>query len=59
MLVILALSLVGSCLLPFVARIMGRGAGLVVAILPLGLLAAFVRMAPVVERGWVQAETHR
>ncbi|GAA3712121.1 putative monovalent cation/H+ antiporter subunit A [Sphingomonas cynarae] len=59
MLVILVLSLVGSCLLPFVARIMGRGAGLVVAILPLGLLAAFVRMAPVVERGWVQTETHR
>jgi multicomponent Na+:H+ antiporter subunit A len=59
MLVILALSIIGSCLLPLVARVMGRGAGLVVAILPLGLLAAFVRMAPVVERGWVQAETHR
>jgi multicomponent Na+:H+ antiporter subunit A len=59
MLVILALSIVGSCLLPLVARVMGRGAGLVMAVLPLGLLAAFVRMAPVVERGWVQAETHR
>jgi multicomponent Na+:H+ antiporter subunit A len=59
MLTILVLSIVGSCLLPLVARVMGRGAGLVVALLPLGLFAAFVRMAPVVERGWVQAETHR
>ncbi len=53
MLVLLALSFLGSCLLPFVARVMQRGAGLVVALLPLGLFASFIAFSPIVERGWV------
>ncbi|WP_448663899.1 hydrogen gas-evolving membrane-bound hydrogenase subunit E [Sphingomonas sp. CJ20] len=56
MLVILLISLVGSLILPLVARVIGRGAGFVMALLPAGLLAAFVSMAPVVERGWVMGE---
>ncbi|WP_369062350.1 hydrogen gas-evolving membrane-bound hydrogenase subunit E [Caulobacter sp. 73W] len=39
--------------MPLLARVMGRGAGLIIALLPAGLLAAFVTMAPIVERGWV------
>lgn len=53
MFVILLVSLIGACVMPFLARVIGRGAGLVIALLPLGLLAAFISMAPVVERGWV------
>lgn len=56
MLALLALSLVGSCLLPQIARVMGRGAGLVIALFPLGLFAAFIRMSDIVERGWVRTE---
>lgn len=56
MLTILLVSLVGACLMPLIARLVGRGAGLLIATLPAGLLAAFVAMAPVVERGWVRGE---
>ncbi len=56
MLVLLLVSLIGSCLLPQIARFMGRGAGLVIALFPLGLFAAFVRMSDIVERGWVRGE---
>lgn len=56
MLILLFVSLVGALLLPLVARVIGRGAGFVVALLPFGLLASFVAMAPVVERGWVRGE---
>ncbi len=56
MLVLLAVSLIGSCLLPLIARVMTRGAGLVVALFPLGLFVAFVRMSDIVERGWVRTE---
>ena len=56
MLVLLLVSLIGSCLLPILARWMGRGAGLIISILPFGLLAAFVAAAPIVERGWVRGE---
>ncbi len=56
MFAILAASLVGACLAPLLARVMGRGAGLIIALLPAGLLAAFVTMAPVVERGWVMGQ---
>ncbi|KQM20437.1 NADH dehydrogenase [Sphingomonas sp. Leaf24] len=56
MLVLLLVSLVGSCLLPQIARFMGRGAGLVIALFPLGLFAAFIRMSDIVERGWVRGE---
>jgi multicomponent Na+:H+ antiporter subunit A len=56
MLILLFVSLVGALLVPLAARIIGRGAGFVVALLPFGLLAAFVAMAPLVERGWVRGE---
>ncbi|WP_439533651.1 hydrogen gas-evolving membrane-bound hydrogenase subunit E [Polymorphobacter sp.] len=56
MLILLLVSLIGSCLLPQVARFVGRGAGFIVALLPFGLLAGFVALAPVVERGWVRGE---
>ncbi|UZK68830.1 proton-conducting transporter membrane subunit [Sphingomonas sp. S1-29] len=56
MLMLLAISIVGSCLVPLLARLVGRGAGLLIALFPFGLLAAFIRMAPVVERGWVVGE---
>src|SRR3954463_826290 len=53
---ILIASLAGACVTPLIARVMGRGAGLVVALLPAGLLAAFISMAPILERGWVRGE---
>ncbi|MBM3928785.1 MAG: hypothetical protein FJ335_10050, partial [Sphingomonadales bacterium] len=56
MFAILTVSLIGACLVPLIARVVGRGAGLLIALLPAGLLAAFVSMAPVVERGWVAGE---
>jgi multicomponent Na+:H+ antiporter subunit A len=56
MLALLVLSLLGSCLLPQIARVMGRGAGLLIALFPLGLFAAFIRMSDIVERGWVRGE---
>ncbi|HWK42458.1 MAG TPA: hydrogen gas-evolving membrane-bound hydrogenase subunit E [Croceibacterium sp.] len=56
MLIILLVSLIGSCLFPIASRWLGRGAGFLMALLPFGLLAAFVASAPVVERGWVQGE---
>ncbi|MBJ6120419.1 hydrogen gas-evolving membrane-bound hydrogenase subunit E [Sphingomonas mollis] len=59
MLLILFVALVGSCIVPLVARIMGKGAGLVVALFPFGLLGAFIALAPVIERGWVRSESWR
>lgn len=56
MLEILIASLIGACLMPWIAQFIGKGAGFLVALLPVGLLAAFVSMAPVVERGWVRGE---
>jgi multicomponent Na+:H+ antiporter subunit A len=56
MLKILLASLIGALLMPLFARVIGRGAGLVIALLPLALLAAFVDMAEFVERGWVLGE---
>ncbi len=56
MLTILLVSLIGACLMPLVARLVGRGAGLLIALLPAGLFAGFIGMAPVVERGWVRGE---
>lgn len=56
MFAVLTLSLIGACLVPMIARVMGRGSGLLIALLPAGLFAAFVSMAPVVERGWVSGE---
>jgi len=53
MLNILLAALIGALIMPLFARAIGRGAGLVIALLPLGLLAAFVEMAEFVERGWV------
>jgi multicomponent Na+:H+ antiporter subunit A len=53
---LLLISLVGSCLVPLVARVVGRGAGLIISVLPFGLLASLIALAPVVERGWVRAE---
>lgn len=53
---ILLVSLIGSCVAPLAARLIGRGAGFVIALLPAGLLAAFVSMAPIVERGWVRGQ---
>ncbi|MBU0554874.1 MAG: DUF4040 domain-containing protein [Alphaproteobacteria bacterium] len=56
MLTILLISFLGACLMPLLAYVIGRGAGLVIALFPFGLLAAFVSMAPFVERGWVKGE---
>ncbi len=56
MLILLFVSLIGSIFVPMIARLVGRGAGFLIALLPFGLLAAFVAMAPVVERGWVRGE---
>lgn len=53
---ILVASLLGACAVPLIARVMGRGAGLLIALLPAGLLAAFVSLAPIVERGWVRGQ---
>src|SRR5690606_41725040 len=56
MLLLLLVSLLGSLILPLASRWLGRGAGLLMSVLPFGLLAAFVVTAPIVERGWVQGE---
>ncbi len=56
MLVLLLAAFVGSCLLPIMARWMGRGAGLLLSLLPFGLLTGFIALAPIVERGWVRGE---
>ncbi|BAK66080.1 putative Na(+)/H(+) antiporter subunit A/B [Sphingobium sp. SYK-6] len=56
MFLILLASLIGAALLPLAARLIGRGAGLVISLLPFGLLAAFLSLAPIVERGWVRGE---
>ncbi|WP_347303034.1 hydrogen gas-evolving membrane-bound hydrogenase subunit E [Croceibacterium sp. TMG7-5b_MA50] len=56
MFTILLISLVGALLMPLFARVIGKGAGLVIALLPAGLLIAFVRLAEFVERGWVLGE---
>jgi len=53
---ILMASLIGALLMPLFARAIGRGAGLVIALLPIGLLVAFIRLAEFVERGWVLGE---
>ena len=53
MLILLLTSLVGSVLAPQIARFVDRGGGLLISILPFGLLAAFVAQAPLVEGGWV------
>ena len=56
MLTILLISFLGACLVPLVAYVVGRGAGLLISLFPFGLLGAFVSMAPFVERGWVRGE---
>ena len=56
MLTILLVSFIGACVMPLLAYVIGRGAGLVISLLPFGLLAAFVSMASFVERGWVRGE---
>lgn len=53
---LLLISLAGACIMPLLARVMGKGVGLLIALLPAGLFAAFVSMAPIVERGWVRGE---
>ena len=56
MLILLLISLIGACLMPLVARLVGRGAGLIISILPFGLLSGFIALSPIVERGWVRGE---
>ena len=56
MLTILLVSFIGACVMPLLAYVVGRGAGLLISLLPFGLLAAFVSMASFVERGWVRGE---
>lgn len=56
MLGLLLAALIGSCILPMLARWLGRGVGLVLSLLPFGLLASFIALAPIVERGWVRSE---
>ncbi|MEC3949611.1 hydrogen gas-evolving membrane-bound hydrogenase subunit E [Sphingobium sp. HWE2-09] len=53
---ILLASFLGACLMPLIARVVGKGAGLLISLLPAGLFAAFIALAPVVERGWVKGE---
>jgi len=53
---LLLASLIGACVVPLIARVVDRGAGLLIALLPAGLLAGFVALAPIVERGWVRGE---
>ncbi len=56
MLSLLAFALIASCIVPQVARRVGKGAGLIVAILPFGLLGGFIAFSSIVERGWVRSE---
>ena len=53
MLNILLASLIGALLMPLFARVIGKGAGLVITLLPIGLFAACLQMGEFVERGWV------
>lgn len=53
---ILLASLIGACLMPLIAHVIGRGAGLLIALLPIGMLTSFLALAPIVERGWVRGE---
>src|SRR5688500_19193159 len=54
---ILALALVGSCAAWPLGRLLGRrAAGWLLALLPVGLFAAFVRFAPAIEAGRVITE---
>ncbi|MFK4874730.1 hydrogen gas-evolving membrane-bound hydrogenase subunit E [Novosphingobium sp. ZW T3_23] len=55
MLVLLLTSFLGACCLPPLARRAGRGAGFIVALLPIGLCGALVSMAPGIEKGWVRS----
>ncbi|MFS0773668.1 hydrogen gas-evolving membrane-bound hydrogenase subunit E [Sphingomonas sp. 1P08PE] len=59
MLSLLVLALIAACIVPLVARVVGKGAGLIVSVVPFGLFAAFVAFASVVERGWVRSEGWR
>ncbi|MDP1028343.1 proton-conducting transporter membrane subunit [Sphingomonas sp. KR1UV-12] len=59
MLMLLVLALIAACLVPLVARVVGKGAGLIVAVVPFALLGAFVAFASIVERGWVRSEGWR
>jgi multicomponent Na+:H+ antiporter subunit A len=53
---LLLVSLIGACVAPLIARVVDRGAGLLIALLPAALLAGFIALAPIVERGWVRGE---
>ena len=50
---LLLIAFAGSCLAAPIARIAGRAGGWVLALLPAGLFAALIGLAPVMERGWV------
>ncbi|MYL98365.1 DUF4040 domain-containing protein [Novosphingobium sp. FGD1] len=51
----LLISLVGACCVPLLARVIARGAGFLIALLPLGLFVVLISTAPVIERGWVRS----
>jgi len=53
MLNLLLVAFLASIAVPQLARVMGRGVGFVVMLVPFGLLLAFLMMVPAVERGWV------
>ena len=46
-------SFVGSCVAGPVSRLLGRWAGWGLALLPIGIFASLIAMAPVMEKGWV------
>lgn len=50
---LLLISFVGACISGVVARITGRFAGWVLALLPAGLFVSLIAISPVMERGWV------
>ncbi|MGK2286274.1 hydrogen gas-evolving membrane-bound hydrogenase subunit E [Pedomonas sp. V897] len=50
---LILISFLGSCLAGPVARLAGRSAGWLLALLPAGLFIALIEIAPFMERGWV------
>lgn len=50
---LILIAFVGSCLAGPVSRAAGRSAGWVLALLPAGLFVTLIKIAPIMERGWV------
>lgn len=50
---LILIAFLGSCLAGPVSRAAGRWAGWILAVLPAGLFVTLIKIAPVMERGWV------